>query len=202
MWLNALALQQVLDLLNPKTDLKAVGVEGVRTELHSQNSEDPMWNGVDCTLYYGGTRLETADRIEFIQLKYSAANPAMLWSVARLSMSTAKKGNNSVIRRMVDDFMDARKRMKQGARLKIHLVSNQNLSEELRKALNTRLSGPFDSAGVDDITANNLKRLIDASGLTAEEFQNFLETLDFSECGSGFRFAVKEKRVVGSYLDY
>ena len=55
------ALRQVLDLLNPKTDLKAVGVEGVRTELHSQNSEDPMWNGVDCTLYYGGTRLETVN---------------------------------------------------------------------------------------------------------------------------------------------
>jgi len=152
------ALQQVLDLLSPKTDLKAVGVEGVRTEIQSRNNnDDPTWDGVDCTQYYGGTRLETADRIEFIQLKYSVANPEMLWSVARLSATTAKKGNNSVIRKMADDFMDAKKRMKQGAQLEIRLVSNQNLSEELRKALNTRWSGPFDSAGVDETTADSLK---------------------------------------------
>lgn len=194
------ALQQVLDLLSPKTDLKAVGVEGVRTELPSQNTDEPTWNGVDCALYYGGTRMETADRIEFVQLKYSAANPETLWSVARLSMSTAKKGNNSVIRKMADDFLDAKKRMKQGAQLKIRLVSNQNLSEELRKALETRWIGSLDGAGIDKTTADNLKCLNDASGLTAEEFQNFLDTLDFDECGSCSRFAVKEK-VVAAVAD-
>ncbi len=195
------ALQQVLDLLSPNVDLKAVGVEGVRTELPSQSTDDPTWNGVDCALYYGGTRLETADRIEFIQLKYSAANPETLWSVARLSTSTAKKGNNSVIRKMADDFKAAKKCMKQGAQLKLRLVSNQNLSEELRKTLNTRWSGPFDGAGVDDTTADNLKRLNDASGLTTEEFHNFLVTLDFSECGSGSRFALREK-IVAAVADF
>ncbi|MCX5829683.1 MAG: hypothetical protein NTV58_17065 [Deltaproteobacteria bacterium] len=194
------ALQQVLDLLNPKTDLKAVGVEGVRTELPSQNADDPTWDGVDCALYYGGTRLETADRIEFAQLKYSAANPETLWSVARLSTNTAKKGNNSVIRKMADDFKAAKVLMKQGAPLQIRLVSNQALSAELKKALDTRWSGSFDSAGIDEPTANSLKRLNDASGLTATEFQDFLETLDFSECGSGSRFAVREK-VVAAVAD-
>lgn len=194
------ALQQVLDLLSPKTDLKAVGVEGVRTEIPSQNSDEPTLNGVDCALYHGETRLETADRIEFVQLKYSAANPEMLWSVARLSTSTAKKGNNSVIRKMADDYAAAKKRIKQGAQLKIRLVSNQCLSEELKKTLDTRWTGSLDSAGIDKTTADNLKSLNDASGLTAEEFQNFLETLDFNECGSCSRFAVKEK-VVAAVAD-
>ena len=84
------ALQQVLDLLHPETDLKAVGVEGVRTETPSQNADDPTWDGVDYTLYYVGTTLETADQIEFVQLKYSAANPETAWSVARLTANTAK----------------------------------------------------------------------------------------------------------------
>ena len=132
------ALQQVLELLHPETDLKAVGVEGVRSETQSQNAEFPTWNGVDCTLYYGGTTLETADQIEFAQLKYSAANPETAWSVARLTANTAKKGNNSVIRKMVDDFKDAKARMKQGAQLKIRLISNQDLSTGLKKALEVR----------------------------------------------------------------
>ena len=92
------ALQQVLDLLRTETDLKAVGVEGVIAEKPSQNAGDPTWGGVDCTLYYGGITLESADQIEFIQLKYSAANPETAWSAARLVKNTAKKGNNSVSR--------------------------------------------------------------------------------------------------------
>lgn len=189
------ALQQVLDLLNPKTDLKAVGVEGVQTETPSQNADDPTWDAVDCALYYGGATLETADRIEFAQLKYSAANPDTVWSVARLTVNTAKKGNNSVIRKMVDDFKGAKARMKQGAQLKIRLISNQDLSAELKKALEARWSGLLENASIDETIAGELKRLNDGSGLAASEFQDFLETLDFSECGSQSRFAVRERIV-------
>ena len=51
------ALQQVLVLLEPETDLKAVGVEGVRTQSPQQNADYPTWDGVDCALYYGERRL-------------------------------------------------------------------------------------------------------------------------------------------------
>lgn len=189
------ALQQVLDLLRPETDLKAVGVEGVRTESASLNADNPTWDGVDCALYYGGTTLETVDRIDFAQLKYSGANPEMAWSVARLTANSAKRGNNSVIRKMADDFKGARAHMKQGAHLKIRLISNQNLSAGLTKALDARWSGPLESASIDQATIDELKRLNTASGLAAVEFQDFLETLDFSECGSQSRFAVREKVV-------
>ena len=190
------ALQQLFDLLSPETDLKAVGVEGVRTETPSQNGDDPTWDGVDCTLYYGGTTIETADQIEFAQLKYSAANPETAWSVSRLTANTAKKGNNSIIRKMADDFIGANARMKQGAQFKIRLVTNQDLSAELKKALDTRWSGPFESADIDQSIIDALNRLLAATGLPATEFQDFLETLDFSECGSRSRFAVRERVVV------
>jgi len=187
------ALQQVLDLLRPETDLKAVGVEGVRTETPSRNDDNPTWDGVDCTLYYGGTTLETTDQIVFAQLKYSAANPETNWSVARLTANTAKTGNNSVIRKMADDFKSAKARMKQGAQLKIRLISNQDLSAGLKKVLEAQWSGPLDSVGIDKTTVEDLNRLNAASGLAAIEFQAFLETLDFSECGSHSRFAEREK---------
>ena len=189
------ALQQVLDLLRLETDLKAVGVEGVRTETPSQNADNPTWDGVDYTLYYGGTTLETADQIEFTQLKYSAANPETTWSVARITVNKTKKGNNSVIRKMAEDFKGAKARMKQGAQLKIRLISNQDLSAGLKKALDARWSGPLESAGIDQAIIADLKRLNAAAGLAVIEFQDFLETLDFSECGSHSRFAVREKVV-------
>lgn len=189
------ALQQVLDLLRPETDLKAVGVEGVRTETPSQKADGTTWDGVDCTLYYGGTTIEAADRIEFAQLKYSAANPETVWSVARLTANTAKKGNNSVIRKMADDFKGAKARMKQGVQLKIRLISNQDFSAELKKALDTQWSGPLEISDIDQATKANLKCLNASAGLAVTEFQDFLETLDFSECGTQSRFAVREKVV-------
>ncbi len=143
------ALRRSLDILRPETDLKAVGVEGVRTETPLLNADNPTWEGVDCTLYYGGTTLETADKIEFVQLKYSGANPETAWTAARLTANTAKKGNNTVIRKMVDEFKGARRRMKQGAPLKIRLCSNQGLSSGLKKELDSRWSGSLKSSGAD-----------------------------------------------------
>jgi len=189
------ALQQVLELLRPETDLKAVGVEGVKTKTPSQNDDTPTWDGVDCTLYYGGTTLETADQIVFAQLKYSAANPEKTWSVSRLTANTAKAVNNSVIRKMVDDFKGATTRMKQGGQFKIRLISNQSISGELKTVLDTRWSGPLESTSIDQATISDLKRLNAATGLTVTDFQNFLEILDFSECGTNSRFALKEKVV-------
>lgn len=187
------ALQQVLGLLEPETDLKAVGVEGVRTQSPRQNADFPTWDGVDCALYHGGATLETADCVDFAQLKYSAANPETVWSVARLTANTAKKGNNSVIRRMADDFRSAKARMRQGTRLNVRLVSNQSLSAGLKKALRARWSGPLESTSIDQTTINDLKRLNAAAGLSVTEFQELLEILDFSECGAQSRFAVREK---------
>lgn len=187
------ALQQVLGLLEPKTDLKAVGVEGVRIQSEPLHADQPTWGSVDCTLYYGGTTLETADRIDFAQLKYSAANPETDWSVARLTANTAKKGNNSIIRKMANDFRSARARMRQCARLNVRLISNQGLSTGLKNAFGVRWSGPLKNSGIDQATIEDLNRLHAASGLSVAEFQDFLETLDFNECGSDSRFAVRER---------
>ncbi len=92
-------LQQVLELLTPNTSLTGVGVEGVRANADNDDDSDkPTWDGVDCTLYYGGNTLETADHIEFVQLKYSSANPDTNWSISRITNTTSKNKNNSPIR--------------------------------------------------------------------------------------------------------
>lgn len=187
------ALEQVLELLRPGTNLKAVTVEGVETETPPTGVDDPKWEGVDCALFHGGYTLETADAVYFAQLKYSAANPQTNWSVARLTSSSAKKGNNSLIRRLADDYKGAKPRLKPGATLKIQLVSNQDISSELRLALSTRWAGPLSSADLDGKIVADLESLRNAANLTEPELADFIRCLDFSQTAQGSRFATRAR---------
>jgi hypothetical protein len=47
------ALRQALALLDQDTGLTAVAVEGLKAE-DERGSPLDAWDGVDCTLYYGG----------------------------------------------------------------------------------------------------------------------------------------------------
>src|SRR6187399_336842 len=76
-------LQQVLELLNPASKLRSVAVEGVATS----EAKGVNWDGVDCSLCYGDERVEYADEVHLVQLKYSAAKPQKDWTVARLTES-------------------------------------------------------------------------------------------------------------------
>ena len=67
------ALRQALALLDQVVGLTAVAVEGLRAEDESGTPRD-TWDGVDCTLYYGGDHAAAADRIVIAQLKYSTAH--------------------------------------------------------------------------------------------------------------------------------
>jgi hypothetical protein len=187
------ALQQALSLLKPNTFLKAISVEGVRADPSKDNEESPTWDGVDCTLYFGGASLETADRIEFIQLKYSASDPNKNWSTSRLIENTKKVGNNSVFRKLADDFKNGVRKQKPGASLTSKLVSNQNLSPQTEKAITQYLNGGFSSLSRE--SKEVLKKLQTASGLSGEMFKKFISSLDFSECGHDSRFKLRKKVV-------
>ena len=56
------ALRQALSLLDPKSGLYAVTVEGLKPEDESGKPPD-TWDGVDCTFYYGDEETETPSRI-------------------------------------------------------------------------------------------------------------------------------------------
>ncbi|MGO8183945.1 hypothetical protein [Rhizobium leguminosarum] len=185
------ALLQILELLKPGTSLTAVGVEGVKADTPT-GVDGPTWDGVDVALYYGAASLEDADRVEFAQLKYSSANPETPWTVARLTYNTAKKRNNSVIRKLTDAFEDGKARMKAGAALKIRFVSNQATAIDLGAALAARWTGDFATAGLPDSVVTNLRDLQSATGLNQSEFAEFVACLDVTECGVGSRFKLQE----------
>ena len=97
------ALRQALALLDQDTGLTAVAVEGLRAEDESGTPRD-TWDGVDCTLYYGGDQVASAERIVIDQLKYSAAHPDQAWTVARLTQSSNRRRDNSVVGRLAKAF--------------------------------------------------------------------------------------------------
>lgn len=188
------ALLQILELLKPGTSLTAVGVEGVKADTPA-GTDGPTWDGVDVALYYGAASLEDADRVEFAQLKYSSANPETPWTVARMTYNTAKKGNNSPLRKLADAFKGGRARMKTGTAMRIRFVSNQAIADDLGTALAARWTGDLATAGLPEIVVANLRDLQSASGLNQSEFAEFVACLDVTECGVGSRFKLQENIV-------
>ena len=183
------ALEQVLALLRPATNLKAVTVEGVALE--TAGADQSKWEGVDCGLYYGAPTLERADAIELAQLKYSSADPDKPWTMARLVASSSTKTNNSVIRRLANAFKEAKARAKPGATIKIRLISNQPASEAIKKAFQARWSGSLAKAGLPENLTKDLTAMRNVSGLGEAEFEEFVSLFDLSGTGQGSRFATK-----------
>jgi hypothetical protein len=124
-------LQQALGLLDPSTGLTSVTVEGIKSD--TVDNDQSVWDGVDCAFYFGGKSLETATKVVIAQLKYSTTKPEDDWTVARLTYSSKKGGNNSLLRRLADVFTAATNRMKSDAQLVVHLVSNQGVAPGVSK---------------------------------------------------------------------
>ena len=131
------ALHAALELLNPKTVLTALTVEGVRAVDNLTTTTADPWSGVDCGLYYGGDTFGSADRVELIQLKYSSATPEKNWTIAGLTASDSKNGNNSVIRRLANQFVAAYSRRGGDAskQTSTKLITNRPVAAEVMAAL-------------------------------------------------------------------
>ncbi|MEI9924214.1 MAG: hypothetical protein WDN50_12430 [Bradyrhizobium sp.] len=181
------ALQQALELLNPASGLSAVTVEGVATE--TKESDRSAWDGVDCTLYFGGQLLETATRIDIAQHKYSTTDPDTSWTIARLAANKRKTGNNSPFRRLADAFIAARKVMLPTASLRVLLVSNQNVAVGVFEAIQAITQTP--ASGIDLDLADDVQTIKSATGLDGQDLTAFLQCLDFSECGKSTRSSIR-----------
>ncbi len=191
------ALRKALALLEPGTPYEAVTVEGIpESDLHHSSES---WTAVDVCLMSGGRSLSNARRAEFAQLKYSSASPESPWTTARLSHSTAKKGNNSVARRLADLYKAAeavRSSDNPDLSYSIRLVSNQPVGAELFLALGQSTSSEEVARRKAAVDGETIRR---ATGLTAKQFKHFSSLLDFSECGADLLF--QQERLAIRALD-
>jgi hypothetical protein len=188
------ALRQALALLDQDAELIEVTVEGLRAEDESGTPPD-AWDGVDCALYYGRDQDSPVERIAIEQFKYSAASPDDAWTVARLTYSTNKKGDNSVVGRLAKAFAELKGKrpdLVASGKVLVRLISNQPVDPGVVAASSGH--GTPDE-GSDERRRRQSDRtvLLSASGLKDEEFAAFVSALDLSECGHGSRFAIEER---------
>ncbi|HCA56555.1 MAG TPA: hypothetical protein DEP46_01080 [Blastocatellia bacterium] len=182
-------LRHSLELLDPDPSLLKVSAEGLIGEDDLSVPKD-TWQGVDCAFYYGDASTDSVDRIVVDQVKYSASSPADNWTVSRLTKSTNDAKDNSVIARLAQAFAGLKAEFPDAVSrgsVQLRLVSNQKLSSAVDVALK------FDGTGKNPKAAKDRSKLVEASRLDEDSFDEFVRLLDLSSCGADSRFAVEEK---------
>ena len=193
------AVRHALSLLDQDSELTILTVEGLRPEDEAGQSER-NWDGVDCGLYYGAAAIKDCKRIEIEQLKYSSADPDSPWTIARLTTSTAKKANNSVMRRLADAFRGVEAARGTSAGIVIRLVSNQPVASEVLEIL--QAPAKDSTLAKSSEHAKDLDRIVEASGLSREAFSTFVGCLDFSsQTGSRFDLEDNVLKTIASWTD-
>jgi hypothetical protein len=193
------AVRHALSLLDHDSELTVLTVEGLRPEDEEAQSQR-NWEGVDCGLYYGATAVKESKRVEIEQLKYSSADPEKPWTIARLTSSTGKKVNNSVMRRLADAFHGVETARGSSDGIVIRLVSNQPMAADVVEILKaaTKDGGSTQSSEAK----KDLNRIIEATGLSGESLRTFVESLDLSS-QTGSRFALEENvlKTIATWTD-
>lgn len=194
------ALRHILRLLEHSTSLKAITVEGLPFDSHPEEA-DGIWAGVDCALFYVDQTTFDVNRIVIEQLKYSPASAKESWTLSDFVRNTAKKGNNSTIRRLAEAYSNLIARYPQLAgNIEVRFVSNRPIADSLVNALrNSALSDK--NANTVSMTPD-LESLFQKSGLSSEIFLKFTSALDLTS-QTGPRFQIKENIVslIGSWVD-
>ena len=168
---EAWALREALKLLDPRSPLTSLTLEGVRDSLDSDNQG--AWHGVDCALYYDDATVSEQSQIELIQLKYSIAHSGARWTITRFCKSTNQRNPNSLARRLSKAFMAAcRNKSDQLVRntVSVRFVTNQPIADNLISAIQ--------KCSRDELTGGDYSALKRATNLSKNKLRLFCERLE------------------------
>jgi hypothetical protein len=184
------ATRAAIRLLDRNDDLQALAVEGVAA-VDVPADDVRVWDGVDCTLYFGGSSAADARHIRIEQLKYSAAAPNQPWTVSRLVSGDTRQ--KTVLNKLARGWAELRAKQPTGATLETALVSNQPIDDGLRTALKTLGARPIKPSRTrPPDTADDVAWLAWAIDLDPADCKTFLASF-CPEGGAGSRFAVEER---------
>lgn len=195
------AAKKALELIKFESDgLKGLSIEGAEADEAKEIDETgKKLLSIDLAEYYGDRDFNSAKRVVFSQLKYSTRNSDTSYTAARLCVGKGEKKDRSIIEKLADSFKAYRDKYGRDTvneKLKVKLVTNRPIDLSLNTDistiqvyLNTKPQlvnyASLLSKFPDNIAL--LKKLKDASGLTSQEFTDFLRVLDFSDCGTASR---------------
>ena len=193
------ATRQAIRLLSNEDGLEAIAVEGTSSRDEAGLPRD-TWDGVDCTQYFGGRDATGADRVQIVQLKYSAANPKQSWTISRL---VAGRRGQSVIARLAKAWKGLTTPDSKTSPARAVLMSNQPVDPDVVSAVKRAAASPLAiPTRKPGTTALPEIRLAYAAGLSAQDFCAFASALHI-EAGAGSRFEVEEQvlRAIAEWSD-
>ena len=147
------ALRKALELLDPKSGLILLTVEGVGNP--SKTTDNRPWDGIDCALYYGETEDGPFDRVNLVQLRYSVATPDKRWTLGQFTETRSKKLNNSLAQRLAAAFNEATKEMSSDEireSISVSLVTNRPISPSLEKLVKQISDGTTNSPDAETLS--------------------------------------------------
>lgn len=184
------ATRQAIRLLLNDDDLQAIAVEGLAAQDEAAKLES-TWDGVDCTLYFGGQTAATAQNIVLEQLKYSAAAPAAAWTVGRLVSGTRR--DQSVIAKLAKAWKGLAELRREKTPPTVSLISNQPVDQEVIEAFARASTSPRAMPKRKPPGSASAEiRFAYAAGLNENDFHAFSSAIRF-EGGAGSRFALEEQ---------
>lgn len=182
--------RQAIRLLSNEDGLAAIAVE----DGNLPDAPSGTWNGVDCTLYFGGTTLSNATHVEIVQVKYSTKKPEQLWTVSRLAQDGKEK---SVFSKLAKAWKKIVEDNPADGFVTVALVSNQPVHPELE-----RIVQQMAIASVPMAKGTHADRLAQAAGLSAKDLRKFASSFSF-KCGFGSRQMLDEQVLlsIGKWSD-
>ena len=195
------AARKALTLIAPKTNLKALAVEGPgKDEAEEVDRSGGKLLSIDVAEYYGSRKFTECEKVIFSQLKYSTRRSKETWTASRICQGKKSGSKGSIIERLADTFSAYIKKYgidNVRGRLELKLVSNRPVAEKLSKALKEAQAHMSNGKpglwktlkkSLSKETIKELEKLYEASKLTSGGFTAFLSMLNFSDCSSGSRF--------------
>ena len=196
------AAKKSLELLNFERDgLKKLTIEGPAESTIDSTGRSLL--SIDLGEYYGGEDFGEATEVVFSQLKYSTRNDSLNYTLGRLCKGKKAGHAGSIINRFGDTFKTYWCEYGREAvlsKLKIKLVSNRPIQDEFYQNICSiqKLLKQSEQVSKEQLVAafpncnTVIEKLYSASGLSPDQFSDFLSVLDFNDCGTESRFYQKQ----------
>jgi len=169
----AWAARVALELLHPKSPLKAISLEGFPVQDAKSFSKEAM-DIADLVKFYGGNTVERATRIDVLQLKYSPTKESEDLTASDLTKTLKKFVETK------SDLTDRLGKKRASEVTFFEFISNRPIGENLEKAILALKSGT-DAQGYIGTQAKSLKTSI---GLEGAQLKDFLDRLSITGAGS------------------
>src|SRR5262249_39840533 len=129
------AARRCLLLLSPRSDLKAISIEGSATSDTAAAATNAGEEVIDVAEYYGGESLKDATLISYLQLKHSTQNSRMPWSASGLKKTLAGFAKKFVVLKRQDLLQGTRKAVE------FRFITNRPVSRDLTVSLDEAARG-------------------------------------------------------------